>query len=152
MLLDNFFSSTKEIWMKRILLGLVCLSVIACGKPDDVKSVRWRPAQDVQALKQVKMSGLHSGEKWEGKLALMYDAELLDEPALLFNVVAKTAENPCYTESSSKGIYVIVKKDKVSLYGDVDRYINFYDTTLSRYLASPNFEYQLKKYNGVIIN
>jgi hypothetical protein len=135
--------------MKVILLTCVSLLLISCGKVSSKKSATWESPKN--ELRDVKMSGVHSGVKWEGKVASMFDSELFDKPALSFDIISEVSENPCRSAGGSKGVMVTIRKEAASSEADYDRYISFYDMDSSRYLASPNFEYKFKKNNAGVV-
>lgn len=135
--------------MKVILLALVSSLLVSCGKVGEGKNPTWQSQR--QELRQVELSGVHSGEKWQGKQAIMYDSELFDKPALSFDILSEVKANPCESDTAkSRGVIVTIRNEKKNHEGDYDRYINFYDQNTDRYLASPNFKYELKKKDGVI--
>ena len=134
--------------MKVILLTLVSLLLVSCGKAKEGKNATWESER--QALKQIQLSGVHTGKKWEGRIALMHAAELFDQPALSFDIVTKVQADPCEAANEPTGVLVTIQNEKKNHEADYDRYINFYDLETDRYLASPNFKYELKKKDGVI--
>ncbi len=135
--------------MKVMVLTCVSLLLISCGKVSTKKSAMWESQKN--ELRDVKMSGVHTGVKWEGKIALMNDSELFDKPALSFDIVSEVDENPCRSVGGAKGILVTIRNEAASSEADYDRYINFYDQDSSRYLASPNFEYKIKKNESGVV-
>ncbi len=137
--------------MKAILLIATSLILVSCGGSGSANNPTSAPESRQENLRDIKMSGMHTGDKWDGAVAIMNDAEIFDRPALSFVITSKNSSDPCQSVlSTQKGIYVTIAKVISGNENEYDQYINFFDQERSRYLSSPSFEYQYKMREGVI--
>lgn len=138
--------------MKTITFLVLSILMVSCGKVSTSVGSKGKKTEPViSPIKNVALAGVHTGESWSGKVAVLSDAEFLGHPAYAFDILSSEVRNPCMNSASSDlSLLVTVMKDPSQATRGYDRYINFYSYSTSSSVASPTFKYELVKEGSII--